>query len=229
MDIIGLIFGELSLIGIVRLLFFISIGSCIGILLSIYLKGKNRIMYFREKDGRGQELPVEVEDHISCDTRSKPPLRIFKYGRSYEFIVGKLKRKITTHLVKEGTAYSWTLLGHSNPHDIDLEFDTLEDAVRAKWGKRFYKGVPENQKRKLRDNKLLVTVGLEKGSTPEGYEPISEVDINYKGEQDMANIFARGAKAAIQGTTVQNLAWMGFGAAIALGIALFFGFIPVAR
>ena len=202
---------------IVMGLLFVVIGILIGVVIVRYvLKPKNQILYCRERDGRGMELNVDKEDAISLETATKPPLRFFKWGRAYEFI--KRGRAFTRFFGKEGTAYSWRLFGFSgkkgNPVKTTLEFPTLEDAVKHKWGKTFYWEVPEKRKAQLRDDKVLVTVNLEPGIVPEGYEPITESVIKKKAYEDMAELFARSARGAIKKTVLDWMPWLLAGAGI---------------
>lgn len=201
----------------------------IGFLVSVLtvrfiLVPKNQILYFRERDGRGQELGFEREDALSFRTKSKPPLRFFKFGRAYEF--RKRGRAFTRFLGKEGTGYTWRLVGFDgtkeNPTKIDLTFPTLEAAVKKKWGNEFYESVPEERKEQLRDNRLLVTVDLEGGMVPEGYEPINEDIIEETADREMAEIFAHAAKGMVKKDLLERIAWIGCGVAIGFAIHIFF-------
>jgi hypothetical protein len=146
------------------------------------------------------ELNIDAEDAVSLETKSNPPLRFFKYGRSYEFY-GRLGRTFTRFLGKEGTAYTWRLQGFTkiktdNPgkeemQKIDVTFPTLEDAVKYRWGQEFYATVPEERQMELRDDKILLTVNLEPGIVPEGYEPITETTVRKKANEDMAALIAK--------------------------------------
>lgn len=211
---------------IVMGLLFALIGILVGIVLVRYLlRPKNQILYCRERDGRGLELNVDKEDAISLETATKPPLRFFKWGRAYEFI--KRGRAFTRFFGKEGTGYSWRLFGFSgkkgNPVKTELEFPTLEEAVKYKWGDEFYGAVPDEMKEKLRDNKVLVTVNLEPGIVPEGYEPITESVIKKKAYEDMAELFARSARGAIKKTVFDWMPWLLAGAGIMAIVSKLFG------
>lgn len=183
------------------LLIFLLLGMLTGILLLRYIiKPKNQIQYLRERDGRGHEFDVAREDAISLETSTNPPLRFFKFGRAYEFI--KRGRAFTRFFGKEGTAYTWRLEGFAktNPEGetkpLTLEFPTLEGAVKHCWGNETYEAVQEELKAKLRNNKMYVTVNLEPGITPEGYEPITEQTITKKADEDMASLIGREVKEA---------------------------------
>lgn len=216
---------------------FVMVGVIIGYLYQP--SPKNQVLYCREKDGRGQELKIQSEDAVSLETKSNPALRFFKYGRSYVFTIarkfGKAK-KVARFFGKEGTAYTWTLEGWKEgkkvkdskdpkkesviekAKKIKVNFKTLENAVKHTWGKKFYNTVPEAKKKLLRNNKMLVTVNLETGLTPSDYEPISEMQIRKKANEDMAGLIARGIKGILKKSALDVLPWIGTGVAIGLAI-----------
>ncbi|MHA1829053.1 MAG: hypothetical protein ACTSX6_10460 [Candidatus Heimdallarchaeaceae archaeon] len=199
----------------------------LGVFVGVFIRPtpKNQVLYIRERDGRGEEYDISKEDAVSLETKTNPPLRFFKYGRSYVFKVRSALGKVKTFarfFGKEGTAYTWRLLGFSgtkeNPVKINLEFPSLEDAVKFRWGEEFYNTVPEEMKRKLQEDKVLVTVDLEPGIVPAGYQPITESVILNKADEDMASLIARGVKGAIKFGALNYIPWIGTG--IAIGLAL---------
>ena len=97
---------------------------------------------------------------------------------------------------------------------IELEFPTLEDAVKHQWGEEFYSSVPDPKKDILKDNKLLVTVNLEPGIVPEGYEPITESVIKKKANEDMAELMAHSLKGAVKKSILDVVPWLLAGAGI---------------
>lgn len=195
-----------------------------GVLLGVLFQPSpsNQVLYFRERDGRGEEYNISDEDPISITTRTNPPLRFFKYGRSYVFTIrrklGRAK-KIARFIGKEGTAYTWRLLGfEEKAKNLNLKFPTLEDAVKLVWGKHFYNTVPEKQKAKLREGKVNVLVDLEPGLTPEEYTPIDEKTVKKKANEDMASLIAAGVKQIVKKSVIDVLPWLGSGIAIGLGL-----------
>lgn len=218
---------DFSVFGLLRMVLFAAFGILIGVLIRHYLwRAKNQILYCRERDGRGLELNVKEEDAESLITNTDPIMRFFKWGRSYTF--EKRGRTFTRFFGKEGTGYIWRLMGFSNtkknPKEIEIPFDTLEDAVKSKWGKK-YDDVPEPLQKMLQDNKLLVTVGLEPGITPKGYVPITESVIRKKSREDAKELIGRGLRGAIQRDLFERLAYIGSGAGLALIGMLLMGVI----
>lgn len=91
---------------------FIAVGVLVGY---VYQPSpKNQVLYCREKDGRGEQYDIQNEDAISLVTKTNPALRFFKYGKSYVFTISRKlgkARKVARFIGKEGTAYTWRLMG----------------------------------------------------------------------------------------------------------------------
>lgn len=109
--------------------------------------------------------------------------------------------------VKEKVPIEW------EEQQAKIEFPTLEDAVKFRWGD-FYDTVPDPRKVELREDKILLTVNLEPGIVPEGYEPITERTIKKKANEDMAELMARSLKGVIKTTIMDWLPWLLAGAGI---------------
>jgi len=263
MGILEIVFGSLDLMNMLRIMIFLAAGVLLGIIQSAYMTPPTRVMYVRERDGRGEELKVSNETPISLETGGKTPYRFFKFGRSYEFKKA-LGKKVSTFFGKEGTAYSWTLMGYSpkrfkdveEPEDyldpvtneiktrmvksrvavdeegegsslVDKIFDTVESLIITLWGEKFYLTVPEEQKKQLRENKVVMTVDLEPGLTPKDYQPITEEDINEEGNQYMAQLLASAAKASLSPGVLNTVALMGFGGLVTAVAFMLMGWVPV--
>ncbi len=217
-----------NLVELLMRIMFLLLGGIFMYILFPMLGAATRILYCRERDGRGQDLAVKLEDEIRLDTKNN--IRFFKHGRSYAF-TGIMNRLKSVFFAKEGTAYTAKLLGFSGTEDeptqIDLEFPTVWEAVRLKLGDEFLKPFPEDKKKILQDEKFLVTVGLEPGLTPEGYKPATEQDIADKGKRDMAKLLGEAAKMALHGGMLDKAPWVGMGVALGLVGAMALGWIPV--
>lgn len=217
-----------SIFNIVMMLIFVLVGIIIGILLfRLLTRPKNQILYCRERDGRGLELNVSEEDAVSLVTDSDPQLRFYKRGRSYNF--NKRGRTFSRFFGKEGTGLTWRLLGFGGtkkkPTTTEISFESLEAAVKHKWGKEFFATVPEAMQQKLQEDRLLVTVELEPGLIPEGYDPITEDIIEDKADKDMAKVFARSANQGTSTSVIQWLPWLGAGVGLAMMALLILGYL----
>ena len=228
MDFVQLIFGANILELLMRIIFLL-LGGIFMYVLFPMLGSATRILYCRERDGRGVDLAVKLEDEIRLDTKNN--MRFFKHGRSYAF-TGVMNRLKSVFFAKEGTAYTAKLMGFSGtekePTKIELKFPTVWEAVRFKLGDEFLRPFPEEQRKLLQDEQFMITVGLEPGLTPKGYKPATEQDISDKGDRDMAKLLGEAARMALHGGMLDKIPWIGVGVALGLVGAMALGWIPVA-
>ena len=227
MNLIQIFLGA-NLVELLMRMVFLLLGSIFMYILFPLFGSATRILYCRERDGRGTDLAVKLEDEVRLDTANN--IRFFKHGRSYAF-TGMMNRLKSIFFAKEGTAYTAKLLGFSGtekePTKIDLDFPTVWEAVRYRLGDDFLRPFPEAQKKLLQNDKFLVTVDLEPGLTPAGYEPATEQDIADKGKRDMVKLLGESAKMALHGGMIDKVPWIGMGVAIGLVGAMALGWIPV--
>jgi len=227
MNLIQLFLGT-GLVELLMRIMFLLLGAIFMFILFPMFGAATRILYCRERDGRGMDLAVKLEDEVRLDTKNN--IRFFKHGRSYAF-TGMMNRLKSVFFAKEGTAYTAKLLGFSGtqekPTRIELEFPTVWEAVRLKLGDNWIRAWPEDKKKLLQDEKFLVTVDLEPGLTPEGYKPATEQDIADKGKRDMAKLLGEAAKLALHGGVIDKIPWIGMGVALGLVGAMALGWIPV--
>jgi len=195
---------------LVMLVLFVLVGIMIGLVFRP--KGKNQVMKILEKDHRYIEFDISRENAFSVECESKkgfPMQRFLKHGAAYTGIIGRfLKRSRTRFLGKEGTAYTWK--GKSG----EVIIGSLAKALRGLWGDEFYFEVPEARRKELEESKVNVTVELEPGVTPEGYEPASEEDFKQEQDRLAAETWWKGKKIAEKGTWLQWLFIVGSGVAI---------------
>ena len=227
MNLIQIFLGA-NLVELLMRMVFLLLGSIFMYVLFPLFGSATRILYCRERDGRGTDLAVKLEDEVRLDTANN--IRFFKHGRSYAF-TGMMNRLKSIFFAKEGTAYTAKLLGFSGtdkePTKIDLDFPTVWEAVKFRLGDDFLRPFPEAQKKLLQNDKFLVTVDLEPGLTPAGYEPATEQDIADKGKRDMVKLLGESAKMALHGGVIDKIPWIGMGIAVGLVGAMALGWIPV--
>lgn len=97
---------------------------------------------------------------------------------------------------------------------IDLEFLTLEAVLEYKLGKEAFETFPDDMKALVRDEKVLVTVNLEPGIVPEGYDPITESVIKKKANEDMAELMAHSLKGAVKESLFEKIPYIMMGVGI---------------
>jgi hypothetical protein len=191
LDVFGIfldVFG--NIIFDILLVIFMLVGVILGLLFRPRIG--NMVLKLLVKEHRFYELPIEEETAVSVECspqKGLPAHRFLKYAPGYNGVVGKFVRRMRTlFLGKEGTAYTWHLEG-----DKKVE-STLTATLLTLWGKKFYDLIPDEQKQKVEEAKINVTVDLESGLTPEGYRPITEEDIHTEEDRKAAETFWEGKK-----------------------------------
>jgi len=217
-------------------MFLIGVSSIAIIIVLLYItikrmKPAREVMYLRERDRRGQRLNIteETATAIFCKARKGVDKRFFKWGGSYVFNEGG--KQVTRFFGKEGTAYTYKFQStpksdmsegqeSSNPTENNSEVSTgiemgkLKDALIYEWGIDFYNEIPEEQRAKIEDAKVFVTVELESGLSPVGYSPVSEEDINEEQDRNAARLFASSLKTSIKSELYKGFLWAAVGALI---------------
>ncbi len=142
------------------------------------MKHKVEVMNVRERDMRFQDVQIETETEKTMTgkvgKRSKRrTLRFIKLGRGFTSEAG---RRTTRFIGKEGTAY--TTLPHGSG-----ELVPLASVIEAIWGEEYNKLKPE-MRTTLEKGVVNVTVELEKGTTPEGYQVVTQEEVTREIQQE---------------------------------------------
>lgn len=194
---------------------FLAIFFIVGILAGVFLRPwmGNQVQKFIPEDHRFIDLEIDEETSISVYCKKKkgmPIQRFLKLSSGFTGIVGRFLRKpITRYLGMEGTAYTWKI-DNGSWHNAG----NLADAVKTVWGETFWASVPETQKEKLEESRILVTVGLDKAPlTPPGHRVISEEDIKSEEDRKAAETFWQERQRAQRGFYINMIlaAAAGFG------------------
>jgi len=181
----------------------------------VLTRPKNQVSYIRERDGRGQDVDIGSEGAFTFKTSSNPLLRFIKFGRAYDFI--KRGRVFRRYFGKEGTAYTARLQGFAGtkkqPKKLKKTFSSLGLLLKEMWGPEFYSVVPETQRKQIEDQKILLTVDLEPGHTPENMPEITEETVLAEADKDMATLLAQAVRGAISTPWIQLVFVVGTGLA----------------
>jgi hypothetical protein len=94
----------------------------------------------------------------------------------------------------------------------DTKIGSFFDALQMILEPETIKAIDPEYQKKLMDSKLYVTVDLEKGQTPEGYQPISDKEITYDANRTMANLLSQGVEG------LQKRDWIFIGAVFLAGM-----------
>lgn len=202
----------------IMLLIFLLIGIIIGMLFRP--KWKNTVMKMMPKDRRFVDFDIKQETAVSViceDKKGFPPHRFIKLAEGFMGQVGWLfKRSATRYLGKEGTAYCW----QADQDRFKKIPGGLAATLKTLWGENEYNAMPEDLRLKLEENKILVTVDLAEGLTPEGMISISEEDIKREEDREAAHTLWEGKHKLERGTYLNMLiiGVAGFGIACLLMI-----------
>lgn len=255
-EFLGMFFGDLNIFEILMMVIVLCVGIVLGLYFYIIWRPSNRVFYLKERDGRGDELRTKTEGPFHVDTQN-PEYRFWKWGRSYEFVgrfkkkistyfgkegtaytwllqgfntvpVGDVFFEFVTAVDQYGQELEiWDEWQEEAPEKFEIDFHSLAEAVKYRWGDLFWASVPEPMKEKLMSDKLLVTVELEPGFTPEGYQAITEADINQQGDEEILKLYAQSAKAALGRPIVDTVATMMAGGLVIIVAAILLGWIQV--
>ena len=170
--------------------------------------GKEGTAYtYRLQTGRESKNPIEenVEEIVREESVTTVPTQVQceKCGEVFPWEV-----EIPVSASKVGT--------------IGEELGSLENCLVTLWGKDFYGEIPEQNRKLIEGNKILVTVELESGLTPEGYSPVSEEDINEEQDRNAARIFGRALQPGARQELYKGFLWATLGMLLAF-IAFNFG------
>lgn len=220
MNIIG------TLIGFFLGNFYLILGasSLAIILLLVYYLSRPRmeVLYFSESDRRLKPIKINKEKPRSLVHKGSEAMRFFKYRGSWGALAFGGLKKITTFLGKMGTAYTFQTEGG------EVKIGKLYDAVKLVWGEDVCDKLKPEQRDLLQKSEIYVTVDLEKGITPEGFEPITEGDIASEGELKVVESYARGRSEAQKPPALQYMFTLIAGAGIGIIASIVLGWIRLA-
>jgi hypothetical protein len=136
-------------------------------------------------------------ERIKVDAFS--PVSVFNLKRNLRFIRNSVSyrnknRNEIIWLAKKGTAYTFST--ENTPEGKAKKIGTLWKALESLLEPDVVNQFTTEVKEKLQNPEIFVTVDLEKGVTPEGYESLSEVDIKDETTDRMRQIIFDGIKTA---------------------------------
>jgi len=219
MDIIGFflsIFKNTYFLITVGLIFLVAI---VAFFVNDRLKDKYRIFYFSESE-RLIEPIKNIEDLTPNMILTKDNRRFIRNSVAYTLREGG--KTLTCWLAKRGTAYTWMpdqtekgkgkIIGTLWKGIISV-VPELEKEITKEWRER------------LKESLVYVTVELEKGTTPKGFEYMSEKGVKTEANQGMADLIGVGLRQRIlKEDWVKNAGLMAIGAT-ALWVAQTMGII----
>lgn len=222
-NIMGLFKGPLALIFLLLLVVII----VAGIYLYSEINPKKKILYCSEEENMGTEFTVKrmTPAHLYTTKHQGDKYRFIRFRNAFTFQIGL--RTITRWFAKKGTAYA------KNLEDGSVGEFTLLTVMKAVWGDEVIEELQDEMKQKLIKSEVMITVRLEKGTTPvdsEGkpFKDIGELYIKKEADQEMASMFGETVRRALtKEDWLRSIALVGCGVALALvaqGMGLIGGF-----
>lgn len=208
----------------------------IGIIIVKRLKVKHTVLYFSEGERLYEELPVDAISPLSLFS-IKRGMRFIRTGVSYKNRLGNE----VVWLAKRGTGYLFDLVGNtitvdvpvlnddgtpkmdgdSNPvmtteeRKVAKKLGTLWEGLTAILGEDLVDDFTDEQKVKLMNPEIILTVELEHGSIPyAGLPKLDENDIKNENSTRMSALIFSGVKEALKED------WVRAGGLIGIGVAL---------
>lgn len=196
----------------------------------------------RDHRGQRLRITEETATTIYCRRKKGSDKRFFKWGGSYIFHeAGKMITRFFSKEGVAYTYRFKTSTPTTNPgvvpdevtQDVQClscgevfttelpvvkigmrgeEVGSLEKVLTGLWGKKFFDEIPPKQRKIIEDNKILVTVELESGLTPEGFSPVSEEDIKEEEDRAAARIFAKALAPGAKQELYKGFLWASLGA-----------------
>lgn len=178
----------------------------LGIISGIFLRPRwgNVVMKILPKDHRFVDFKIAEESAISVicdDKKGYPPHRFLKLGLGFIGETGRfVKRSVTRYLGKEGTAYLW-IAENERFKRVEGGLPTL---LKHLWGEE-YDNMPAGLKEKIQSDKVLVTVDLSDGLTPESLRSISEEDVKREEDRQACQTLWEGKRKEARGVLLNYL------------------------
>jgi len=165
-----------------------AIGICIVLFayyMMIFIRPIKKVLLLRLRDYRGQDLTVSQETDLGlfCKAVKGVTHRFIKVGPAWVFHEGG--RMITRFIGIEGTAYTGLIKGDGT---VNV---SVKDFLVFLWGEVFYNGIPKEQRDKVENDVIGITVAVERGDEEDsGLPTLTASDINDENEAVVLNKLA---------------------------------------
>jgi len=194
---------------IINLILAITVISGIGYVI-LFLKPTKKVLHLRPRDHRGKTLTVSQETDLALTCKPKKGVShwFIKYGPSYVFNEGG--RMVTRFFGIEGTAYTAIAV-----YD-ELIKVSVKEFLEACWGNKFFKLLPEKQRKIIEEDRVGITIELQKIDAEDvGLPTLTSSDINDEGEQIILSKISSPKKTNTSQTIMASLTTFLLGAALA--------------
>ena len=180
-----------------------------GFFLWLQLKPEKKILYFSEDENLGEEMNVKRMAPAHLYSKKKGDLyRFIRFREAYNFTIGL--KNVTRWLAKKGTAFT------QNLETGDVGPFTLYQIMEVVWSKETIEELKDEQKQKLIQSEIPITVRLESMKQPDDYEPMTEIYITEEEDAEMMRLFGENVRKELHREDwVRTIAVIGCGIALA--------------
>jgi len=202
-------------------LFFIAEIVVILLLVLVFMlfwlsRPRKSVSLLRLRDHRGVNLSVKKETDlgITCNKKDKVNYHFIKVGQS--FVFHEFLSNVTRFFGIEGTVYVPVIDGGQSVHEA------LSNYLQFLWGREFYEALPAEQKRKIENDKVGITIEVPrpikntlKDSEGKELPPFAATDVNDELDSEaLRNLFydEDEAKKSLTSTIYNAIIWFALGA-----------------
>jgi hypothetical protein len=194
---------------IIVIVLMIGVLGTIAFVLWTSLKPAKQILYISDDENIGDQMNVKrmAPAHL-YSKKGKTIYRFVRFREAINFVIGG--RTVTRWLAKVGTAYSKRL------ESGDVGEFTLYTIMIAVWGQEIIDALKDEEKQKLIESKVMLTVRLEEGTTPfEGMKDRAEAYIKQEEDAEMAKLFGENVRRELtKEDYIKTIALVGSGVAL---------------
>ena len=184
---------------------------CCAIIIYVlaFIKPTKKVLLLRHRDRRGKTLNVTQETEIGllCKAIKGVTYRFFKFGPSFVFQEGG--HMVTRFFGVEGTAYTGVA------RSTGEENISVKDFLIFLWGEPFYKGIPLVQRQKVEEDRVGITIEIDKVDEEEnGLPTLTASDINDENEAIVLGKLTPKQKGSTSDSVIKTITTFLLGAAV---------------
>lgn len=173
---------------IIVIVLMVGVLGIIAFVLYNSLRPQKKVLYISEAEGKGDEMNVNrMTPSFLYSKKKKDPYRFIRYRDAINFEINS--RVVTRWLAKKGTAFTKKL------EKGEVGEFTLYKIMIAVWGQEVIDALKDEQKQKLIESEVMLTVRLEEGLTPDDFKDnITEIQIKAEEDAEQAKSFGQNVR-----------------------------------
>jgi len=172
------------------------------------LRPAKQVLYCSDDENIGDQMNLRRMAPAHLYTKKgKTIYRFVRFREAFNFVIGG--RTVTRWFAKAGTAYTKRL------ESGEVGEFTLYNIMIAVWGEEIINALKDEQKQKLIESEVMITVRLEDKATPEGMTDRAEAYIKNEEDAEMAKLFGENVRRELtKEDYIKTIALVGSGVAL---------------